>query len=50
VPSREAIEREPLTLGLMFPQGQGAWTASFAPTETTIEREFPISSCALGCW
>jgi alkanesulfonate monooxygenase SsuD/methylene tetrahydromethanopterin reductase-like flavin-dependent oxidoreductase (luciferase family) len=40
VGAREAIEREPLILGLMFPQGQGAWTASFVPTETTIEWEF----------
>jgi FMNH2-dependent dimethyl sulfone monooxygenase len=37
---REVVEREPLMLGLMFPQGQGAWTVSFAPTETTIEWEF----------
>jgi alkanesulfonate monooxygenase SsuD/methylene tetrahydromethanopterin reductase-like flavin-dependent oxidoreductase (luciferase family) len=40
VGAREAIEREPLILGLMFPQGQGAWTASFLPTETTIEWDF----------
>lgn len=45
MPSREMIEREPLILGLMFPQGQGAWTASFEPTETTIEWSF-LSSLA----
>jgi len=41
------IEREPLILGLMFPQGQGAWTASFAPTETTIEWNFLTSVAQL---
>ena len=45
--SREMIEREPLILGLMFPQGQGAWTASFAPTETTIEWDFLASLARL---
>jgi FMNH2-dependent dimethyl sulfone monooxygenase len=33
---REVVEREPLMLGLMFPQGQGAWTASLIPIETSI--------------
>ena len=33
---REVVEREPLMLGLMFPQGQGAWTASLTPIETSI--------------
>jgi len=47
VPSREIIEREPLILGLMFPQGQGAWTASLAPTETTIEWNFLASLAQL---
>lgn len=34
---REIVEQQPLLLGLMFPQGQGAWTASLIPTETCIE-------------
>lgn len=34
---REIVEREPLMLGLMFPQSHGAWTASLIPIETSIE-------------
>nr|ART37398.1 E115 [uncultured bacterium]ART38457.1 G411 [uncultured bacterium] len=34
---RDVVEQEPLMLGLMFPQGQGAWTASLIPIETRIE-------------
>jgi hypothetical protein len=34
----EVVEREPLVLGLMFLQGQGAWTASLIPIETSIEK------------
>jgi FMNH2-dependent dimethyl sulfone monooxygenase len=37
---RELVEQEPLMLGLMFPQGQGAWTASLIPIETSIEWQY----------
>ena len=37
---REVVEQEPLMLGLMFPQGHGAWTASLVPIETSIAWQY----------
>lgn len=37
---RQVVEREPLMLGLMFPQGHGAWTASRIQIETSIEWQY----------
>lgn len=34
---RELVEQQPLLLGLMFPQGQGVWTASLVSSETCIQ-------------